>query len=90
MSEMDKKILGTWERKILWIYGPVGEQGIWRISTNQELRKLYTDVDIVAGFKKKRLEWIGHVARMDLKMTVKKIFESKPEESRRSGRPRLR
>jgi len=54
----------------------VGEQGIWRISTNQELRELYKDVDIAAGFRKKRLEWTGHVARMDLGTTVKKIFES--------------
>ena len=54
------------------------------------MRKLYKDVDIVAGFKKKRLEWIGHVARMDLERTVKKIFESKPEGSRRRGRSRLR
>jgi hypothetical protein len=27
--------------------------------------------------KKKSLEWIGHVARMDQGRTVKKIFESK-------------
>jgi hypothetical protein len=32
------KKLNTWERKILRrIYGPVVEQGIWRIRTNQEL-----------------------------------------------------
>ena len=34
MIEMDMKILGTWERKILRsIHGPVVEQGIWRIRT---------------------------------------------------------
>ena len=66
------------------------EQGIWRIRTNQELRELYKDLDIVADIKKKRLEWIGHVVRMDQGRTVKKIFESKPEGSRRRGRPRLR
>jgi hypothetical protein len=38
----------------------------------------------------KRLEWTGHVIRMDQGNTVKKIFESKPEGSRRRGRPRLR
>jgi len=54
-----------------------------------ELRELYKHVDIAAGFRKKRLELIGHVARMDLGRTVKKIFESKTEGSRR-GRPRLR
>ena len=85
MTEMDKKRLGTWERKILRrIYGPVVEQGIWRISTNQELRALYKDVDIAAGFKKKRLGWIGYVARIDLG-TVKKISESKSEGSKKVG-----
>ena len=66
------------------------EQGIWRIRTNKELRELYKDLHIVANIKKKRLEWIGHVVRMDQGRTVKKIFESKLEVSRRRGRPRLR
>ena len=66
------------------------EQGIWRIRTNQELRELYRNLDIVANIKGKRLECIGHVVRMDQGRTYKKIFESKPEGSRRRGRPRLR
>jgi hypothetical protein len=41
MTEMDMKRLGTGENKILrWIRGPAGEEGIWRIRTNQELREL--------------------------------------------------
>lgn len=63
---------------------------MWRISTNQEVRDLYKDVDIAAGFKKKRMEWNGHVARMVLGRTVKKIFERKPEGRRRRGRRRLK
>jgi hypothetical protein len=47
--EMDMKRLNTWER----IYGPVVEQGIWRIRTDQELWKLYKDLDIIADIKKK-------------------------------------
>jgi hypothetical protein len=32
----------TWDRKLLRnVYGPVVEQGIWRVSNDQELRKLY-------------------------------------------------
>ena len=33
--------------------------------TNQEMRELYKDLDVVADIKKKRLEWIGHAVRMD-------------------------
>ena len=40
--------------------------------------------------KEKRLEWTGHVVRMNHGRKIKKIFESKPEGSRRRGRPRLR
>jgi len=43
----------------------------------------------LADMKNKRLEWIGQVVRMDQGRRVKKIFESKPEGSRRRGRPRL-
>ena len=91
VAEMDKNSMGTWEREILRrIHGPVVEQGIWGIRTDQELRELYTDIDIAAGIEKKRLEWFGHVVGMDQGRTVKKIFESKPERSRRMGRTRLR
>ena len=70
--------LGTWERKILRkIYGPVVEQGMWRIRSNQELSDLHNDLDIVADVEKERLEWIGHVVIMDQGGRVKKIFESK-------------
>jgi hypothetical protein len=40
------------------------------------LRELYKDLHIVADIKKKRLEWIGHVVRMDQGRTVKKILET--------------
>ena len=37
------KRLSTWERKTLRrIYGPVVEQGMWRIRTDEELRELYS------------------------------------------------
>jgi len=49
---------------------------------------LFKDIDIVADIKKKRLEWTGHIVRMDQGRTVHDIFKSKPGGSRR-GRPRL-
>lgn len=39
------------------IYGLAVEQLIWRIRTNQELRELYTDLDILADIL--RRGWSG-------------------------------
>jgi hypothetical protein len=44
--------VGAWERKI---YGPVVEQGMWRIKTDQELRELYIYLHIVADIKKEEI-----------------------------------
>ena len=66
------------------------EKGIWRIRTNKEMREPCKDLDIVGDVKTKRSERMGHVVRMDQGRTVKKTSESKPEVSRRRGRPRLR
>jgi len=42
MTEMDMKGQGTRDKKILRrIQGPMVEQGVWRILTNQELRELH-------------------------------------------------
>jgi hypothetical protein len=90
MTEMFMKKLHIWERRILRTHGLVVVQAVWRIRTDQELRELYKDLDIVADIKKKALEGIGHVVRMDQGKAVKKIFESEPEGSRRRERPRLR
>ena len=53
------KRLSTWERKVLTrVHGLAVEQVIWRVRTDQELRELYKDLDIVEDIKKKRLELI--------------------------------
>ena len=38
----------------------------------------------------KRMEWTGHVVRMDQGRTIMKLFECKMEGNRRMGRTRLR
>jgi hypothetical protein len=87
---------GLWLRRtctkreiLIRVHGPGVEQGMLRIRTDHELRKLYKELDVLADIKKKRLEWTGHVVRMDQGRTVKKIMESKPK-SRRRERPRMR
>jgi hypothetical protein len=90
MTKMHMKRMGTQEGKILRrIHGLEVKQGTQRIRINQELRELYKDLHIVADIIKKRYERTGHVVRMNQR-TVKKIFESKLEGSRRKERPRLR
>jgi hypothetical protein len=86
-----EKMLMTWEREILRkIYGPTKENGQWRIKTNLKLMTKYKSQDIVTAIKIQRLEWLGHVIRMNETRSVKKIFEGKLEGRRGRGRPRLR
>ena len=64
-SKMEKMLM-TWERKILRkIYGPTKENGQWRIKTNEKLMTKYKAPDIVKVIKIRRLEWLGHVVRMN-------------------------
>ena len=73
-----EKMLTRWERKILRkLYGPTKENGQWRIKTNEELRTKHKSQDIVTVIKIRRLEWLGHVSRMNETRSVKKIFEGK-------------
>jgi hypothetical protein len=76
--------------KMKMIYGLVVQQGIWRIRTNEELWELYKDLDIISDIKRKIIEWIRHLERMDHGRLVLKIFESKPDSRKRKGRPRMR
>jgi hypothetical protein len=46
--------------------------------------------DIVNVIKIRRLEWLGHVVRMNETRSVKKIFEGNLEGRRSRGRHRLR
>ena len=56
MAELDIKGLSTWETKIFRkVCGPVVEQGMWRVRTDQELRRLYNDLGIVADIKKEEI-----------------------------------
>ncbi|PSN56442.1 hypothetical protein C0J52_08352, partial [Blattella germanica] len=59
------------------IYGPIKDKNGWRIRTNSELTQLglYKNPNIITLIKAKRVEWIGHVSRMDGGRSIKKIFE---------------
>jgi hypothetical protein len=83
--------LTTWERKILRkIYGSKCEQGVWRIRSNLYKQNIYKSPDVVTDIKVRRLEWLGHVVRMEDTRLPKMVFNAKPEDKRGVGRPRLR
>jgi hypothetical protein len=83
--------LMTWERKILKkIYEPKSEQGVWRIRSNLEIQNMYKSPDIVTEIKVRRLEWLGHVVRMEDTRLPKMVFNAKPEGRHGVRRPRLR
>jgi hypothetical protein len=65
LSERDKNRLRVWERMVLCkIFGAVCEQWEWRIRTDDEVYKLYGELELFAEVKKRRLQYLGHVVRM--------------------------
>jgi hypothetical protein len=66
------------------------KNGQWRIKTNAEWITKYKSQDIITVIKIRRLEWLGHVTRMDETKSVTKIFEGKLEGRRGRGQPRLK
>ena len=47
--------LRIWGRKVLRkIFGPICVAGYWRSRTNEEVRQLYGELDIVTEMKKKK------------------------------------
>jgi hypothetical protein len=61
-----------------------------RIKINSELEGKYKFKYIFSAIKVRRLEWLGHIIRMNETRTVKKIFEEKLGGRRGRRRPRLR
>ena len=73
------------------IYGPVQDEltGEWRIRHNQELYDLYKDPNIVGLVRSRRLEWVGHVERMNGRYP-KLAYDMTIDSRRPRGRPKKR
>jgi len=84
-------MLNTFERKILRrIYGATQEGGCWRHRWNNELYSLYSEPNIVEDIKIRRLEWAGHIIRMEEERIPKKVLNGNFYTTRPVGRPRTR
>jgi hypothetical protein len=72
------------------IFGAKQQNGTWRRRYNYELYEAFEDPNIVNYIKVKRLAWAGHhLMRMNNDRTIKKIFKTKPDGTRRAGRPKI-
>jgi len=77
----------TFERKILRrIYGPTQEGGCWRPRWNNELYSLYNEPNIVEDIKIRRIEWAGHIIRMEEERIPKKGSKRKLPYHKTSGK----
>jgi hypothetical protein len=66
LTQTSEQMLHTFERKILQrMYGPTHEGACWCPRWNNELYSLYSEPNIVEDIKIRRLEWAGHIIRME-------------------------
>uniref|UniRef100_A0A6P7F738 Uncharacterized protein LOC114325621 n=1 Tax=Diabrotica virgifera virgifera TaxID=50390 RepID=A0A6P7F738_DIAVI len=72
------------------IYGPIQENGEWRIRMNHEINRMFNRPTIIKDIRSKRLSWLGHVERVDDKRNTKKVLRKELNGKRPKGRPRKR
>lgn len=83
--------LRRFERRVLRrICGPVIENGVWRMRSNEELNTIMKGEDIVKFIKSLRIQWLGHVERMEDVAMPRRVLGGRLYATRRRGRPRLR
>jgi hypothetical protein len=71
----EKRALAAFERKILRkICGPVKENESWRIRQNDELEAIIKGENIVRFIKCQRIQWLGHIERMQDTAIPKKML----------------
>jgi hypothetical protein len=56
---------------------------------NKEIYNKFRSPDIVTVIEVCRLEWLGHIVRMDGERTVQTLPQDEPEGESKRGRPRL-
>jgi len=90
LTQTSEQMLNIFETKILQrIYGPTHERGCWRPRWNNELYSLYKEPNIVEDIKIRKLEWVGHIIRVEERIP-KKVLNRNFQTTRPVGRPRTR
>ena len=91
-KELERKLVVFENGVLRRIWGPTFDinEGIWHRRHNNELRQLSELPLITNIIRSRRLQWAGHVARMEEGRMAKAVMLGKPEGRRPPGRPRLR
>jgi len=85
-SQRAELMVNAFERKILRrIYGPVQENGQWRIRYTHEIYQLFAGADLATTIRLQRVKWAKHLQRMEESRVVKRIFNQKLEVKRPVG-----
>jgi hypothetical protein len=88
IGKNDESTISIFERKVLRkIYGPVNDKIIWRIRYNNELHQLLGEPDIIKEVKASRVRWLVHLFRGNESNPCRKLTFTRPEGTRRVGRP---
>ena len=89
LTKKEEQALLIFQRKIFRrMYGPKYENGEWKSRTNRELEEMSKGENIVKWVKGQRINWLGHLERMEEDRMPKKIFTEELEGTRRKRRTR--
>jgi hypothetical protein len=90
-SVMTKKIINSYGMKILRrILGPISGNGMWGIKYNNEMYNLYGDLGLPTVVKLSRLQWAGHVQRLESQSIPKMAMLGQMFGKHPAGKPRKR
>ena len=83
-----EEMLDVFERRR--IFGPTQDEKGWRIRYNAKMYFVYKDVKVTELIKFRRLQWAGHVIRVEEHRIRKKAQQQTVHCKRRMGKPRKR
>jgi hypothetical protein len=91
MTKKTENIINSYKRKILRrILGPINDNGTWRIRYNKEIYTLYGDPELSTVIKLRRLQWAGHVQRMESRSIPRMVMVGQMFGKRSVGKPKKR
>jgi hypothetical protein len=91
MKNKTENVINSYGRKMLRrIPGPINDNGTWRIRYNNEIYTLYGDPELSTVIKLRRLQYAGHVQRMESQSIPRMVMAGQMFRKRPVGKPKKR